>query len=300
MDVIHRFTTLVDPRNLGYKVAALILLEAELWASDGIAQQLASFGKLHHVFKYTGKYDIAVIALTKDLVELDRLVNEMKPLGDPEPVAKPTTMPLFVNLRGKRVVIFGGGKVGERRAARFAKHAGEVIVVSKSFTDGLKELAERSEDVHLRKQTITPDSVRGYVRDASVIVVATDNPSVDEMVGDIAHEYGKLVNRADGGPTDVVVPAILEKGNIQIAIRTGSPIVSRHLSDRIDQVISNEDASLLEVKLFARELAKWSFYRQDERRAFLQRVFLDDDIRQLVREGKVGEAKGLIRSWVGE
>lgn len=79
--VIVRFATLVNPRKLGYEVAAFILFKVEPWASNEITESLEKFRQLHHVFKCTGEYDIAVIAHTQDLPQLDHLVNEVKSIN---------------------------------------------------------------------------------------------------------------------------------------------------------------------------------------------------------------------------
>ena len=47
--------------------------------------------------------------------------------------------PLFVDFTGKKVVIFGGGAVGERKAAYFA--GADVTVVSREFSPGLEAMS---------------------------------------------------------------------------------------------------------------------------------------------------------------
>ena len=41
--------------------------------------------------------------------------------------------PLFIDLKGKKVLVVGGGKVGTRRALYMLKAGAEVIVISKEL-----------------------------------------------------------------------------------------------------------------------------------------------------------------------
>ncbi|MGZ5521214.1 MAG: NAD(P)-dependent oxidoreductase, partial [Halobacteriota archaeon] len=50
-------------------------------------------------------------------------------------------VPLFIDLKDRRIVIFGGGHVGERKAKMFCGY-GLTTVVSTSFTAELLKMAD--------------------------------------------------------------------------------------------------------------------------------------------------------------
>lgn len=208
-------------------------------------------------------------------------------------------IPLFLDLRNKEVVIFGGGKVGERRASLFARHAGKVTVISSDFTGGLKSLATKLDNLALIQESITPPLVEKYVENASIVVVATGDRGLNDAITQTARRHGKLVNNAGGGETDVLVPAIVKKGDVHLGITTGSPVVSRHLKEKISRAIEKEDLLLLELQGYARDLSKEHIPRQEDRARFLRRVFTDPSIRQLIKEDKVEEAKQKVFALVG-
>ncbi|MFQ6085621.1 MAG: bifunctional precorrin-2 dehydrogenase/sirohydrochlorin ferrochelatase [Candidatus Bathyarchaeia archaeon] len=202
-----------------------------------------------------------------------------------------SVIPLFLNLRGKGVAIFGGGRVGERRALRFVRAVKEVIVIGKEFTKKLEKLGDELGNVTLVRQEITQLEIEKYVRDAFIVIPATSDYKLNQRIANAARSHGKLVNRVDGGETDVVVPAIVEKDGVQVAITTGSPIITRYLKDKLSRTITDEDALLLEIQRYARGLVKGRLPRQIDRKKFLRRAFSNSSIRRLIGEGKVEEAK---------
>ncbi|ESQ23286.1 MAG: FAD binding domain [uncultured Acidilobus sp. MG] len=66
-----------------------------------------------------------------------------------------TYLPLFIDLSGKRVVVFGGGSVGTRRALEFARAGAKVTVVADRFSQEL-EVAARGGALELIRALLSP------------------------------------------------------------------------------------------------------------------------------------------------
>lgn len=148
-------------------------------------------------------------------------------------------IPLFHDFEGKRVLVFGGGPVGARRARRFAREAA-VVVVAPAFADADFGAASRC------RAAPTPDEVPAWVdrADPTLVVAATDDGAVNDAVAAAARERGLLVNRADraetGGARDVVVPATARDGPVVAAVGTGgrAPTLSAHLRADLETAVS--------------------------------------------------------------
>jgi precorrin-2 dehydrogenase/sirohydrochlorin ferrochelatase len=144
-------------------------------------------------------------------------------------------IPLLHDFAGERVLVFGGGEVGARKARRFAREA-EVLVVGPAFGD------RKFGDATLIRAAPDPEAVPGWVDRAApaLVVAATDDEAVNEAAARAARERGALVNRADqAGDRDagsVVVPATVEDGPVTVAVATGgrAPALSRYLRERIE------------------------------------------------------------------
>lgn len=159
-------------------------------------------------------------------------------------------IPLFHDFREERVLIFGGGRVGYRKARRFAREA-SVVVVGSSFVD---EFADGKEieghvDVSLVRAHVESNDVETWldgVRPA-LVVAATDDADLNEAVERAASDRGILVNRTDesGGREagSVVVPATARDGDVVVAVGTGgrSPALSGELRRRIEPTLEGAE-----------------------------------------------------------
>ena len=143
--------------------------------------------------------------------------------------------PLFVDFTGKKVVIFGGGAVGERKAAYFS--GADVTVVSREFTPGLEAMP----GIRPVRKDVTGAIVPGLIDGAFLVVAATGDSALNNEIARIACDMGILVNAAEGG-SDVILPSKIVQGDITIAISTGgrSPAMARYLRQRLEESLGTE------------------------------------------------------------
>ncbi|QLH84125.1 precorrin-2 dehydrogenase/sirohydrochlorin ferrochelatase family protein [Halosimplex pelagicum] len=158
-------------------------------------------------------------------------------------------IPLLHDFDGETVLVFGGGRVGARKARRFAREA-RVVVVSPTFAG--EDGDERADfgDAELVREAPEPEDVPDWFdrTDPALAVAATDSEALNERIEAVARERGALVNRADrhGGrePGSVVVPATVRDDPVVAAVATGgaSPALSRLLRQRIETEIADAGA----------------------------------------------------------
>ncbi len=147
-------------------------------------------------------------------------------------------IPLLHDFVDERVLVFGGGPVGARKARRFAREA-QVLVVSPAFAD-----VEFGDSERVRAAPAPADVAGWFERtDPALAVAATDDVAVNDAVARVAREHGSLINRTDrsgsndGGQHDVVVPATVRDDPVLMAVATGgtSPALSRYLRERFEE-----------------------------------------------------------------
>lgn len=157
-------------------------------------------------------------------------------------------IPLLHDFDGETVLVFGGGRVGARKARRFAREA-RVVVVSPEFVDG-----DGGDDPFGGADRVREAPEPGDVADwfdraePALAVAATDSEPLNERIESEARERGALVNRADRhgerDPGSVVVPATVRDDPVVAAVATGgaSPALSRLLRQRIEAEIADAGA----------------------------------------------------------
>ncbi|MGZ7137904.1 MAG: precorrin-2 dehydrogenase/sirohydrochlorin ferrochelatase family protein [Halobacteriota archaeon] len=183
-------------------------------------------------------------------------------------------MPLFIDLEGKCVLIFGGGRVGERKAKMFCAY-GQTTVVSTSFTAELLKMAESG-----LIDVIVDDlkDVNKYLTGAFIVVPATDNRRLNTYIADQAKAMNILVNQVDG-IGEVIVPSIINKGDIHIGISTmgKSPASARYLRLRIEELIKTV-ALMVTLQDKLRTILKKKIVSQLERKRILEIIINDQGV----------------------
>ncbi len=155
--------------------------------------------------------------------------------------------PLFVRLRGRHCLIFGGGSIALRKARGLLRAGASVEVVAEKFDSGFQELGEKA--LYLKQARI--DAQAMATGEAFLVVAATSDRDLNAAIAERCEQLGILCNQASnaaGG--DVSLPAIIERDPLVVAVHTGgaSPALTRYLKRQLE--------AFLPVRLGA--LARWS------------------------------------------
>lgn len=202
---------------------------------------------------------------------------------------------LLLNTDGKNIFILGNGEVAKRRAEKFLEGGSNVILSGKTIP---QELLDKG--VMLEKDT-SEDSYKKLVEWADIIVIASGDHDLNEYISSISGE--KLLNRADYPEKgNLIVPISFYIDDVQISIFTNgkSPLMARELRKKIEKLITNED--LLQIKLqdYSRNILKEKFDNQKNRKEYLYKVLKNNDIKNLLKEEKLEEAKKLAENIINK
>ncbi len=119
-------------------------------------------------------------------------------------------IPLYVDVKGWTILVFGGGSVGARRAKLFLEAgAGKVVVASKEFGEEITRLSEEDRRVVLVKLSLPgmEEEFRRLAREADLVVIASSSPEANRVAARIALEEARLVNNATSAlEGNIVVP----------------------------------------------------------------------------------------------
>jgi len=189
-------------------------------------------------------------------------------------------LPLFLDLKARLVVIFGGGAVGERKARLFSQY-GPVRVLSRDFSPGLQELAKNSQGrVELMKCDLTYD-FGNYLQGAFIVIPATSDSKLNRAIEEEARDMNILVNKVEG-VGDVVVPSILQRGCIAIAISTESPALTKYLRLRLEEELNDSYQDMARLINQIRKENKEIVAAQKDRARIIWEILLDDEVWRLL------------------
>lgn len=148
--------------------------------------------------------------------------------------------PVFLNLRGRRAVVIGGGAVAEQKTLGLLAAGAHVTVVSPTTTVRLSELAAEN-GIDLRRRPYQ----RGDLAGAWLAIAATDDRAVNAAAWAEAEQAGVPLNAVDDlEHCSFIAPAIHREGDITVAVSTSgkSPALAARLRRRIGDLIGAAEA----------------------------------------------------------
>lgn len=156
----------------------------------------------------------------------------------------PDYFPAFLDLRRRRCLVVGGGPIGARKACALLECGARVVVVSPTLTPGLATLAAGGRLEH-RARGFRGTDVRG----CTLVIAATGRAEVDRAVAATARAHRALVNVVDRpADCDVIMPSVLRRGELQIAVSTGgrSPALAREIRRSLEPLFAAAAAEIVE------------------------------------------------------
>jgi len=208
-------------------------------------------------------------------------------MAEPEKIAiksRRPRLPIFLDLTSRLVVIFGGGKVGERKARLFSQY-GPVRVLSRDFSPELlhlvKDLQRQIELVQCDLSCGLGKDYSKYLQDAFIVIPATSDSKLNRAIEEQARARKILVNKVEG-VGDVVVPSILQRGSIAIAISTEIPGLTKYLRLRLEEELTENYLDMARLLFQIRGENKELVPLQKDRARIIWEILLDDEVWRLL------------------
>ena len=197
----------------------------------------------------------------------------------------------FLDLRGRVVVVVGGGGIGAGKVETLLRAGALVTVVSPAMCEPLAQRAREGAVTH-RAKRFEPGDLAG----AALAIGATDDAAVNAAVAAAARALAIPVNVADDPSLSTfIMPAVVDRGPVQIAVSTGgaSPVVAARIAERVGAAVPPAFGRLAALAREYRAAAKARFPTLAARRAFWEHV-VDGPIGREALEGREAEARAMI------
>jgi siroheme synthase-like protein len=201
-------------------------------------------------------------------------------------------------LEGRKVIVVGGGIIGERKTLQLLDSGAEVTIVGQKFTKKLMNLSEGGH-VKLEKKAITDELLlSGLKIIPSIVIVALNNKSLNEKVAKELRMKGALVCVVDNPSfSDFAMPAVAKVGDIRVAVSTKgkSPAMASVIRRRVEKMITVKDIRWVEIQSYARVIAKNNIPSPNERRKVLLQIIDNNEMNMFLDNNQINEAKDLAK-----
>lgn len=193
--------------------------------------------------------------------------------------------PLVIDLRGRTIVICGGGEVAARKARFFTAGECDVIVASRHISHHFDGMVIERRICDL--STMTEDQLQALVRGSFLVITATSDRTLNDHIGATCKEMGILCNNADGSIGDVIIPATIRGEAYLIAVTTfgKSPAFARYLRTYLERIGGEFDRmiSLQErVRLYLKDRESVA----EKRGQVLGEIINDPEVWNQLKEGE--------------
>ncbi|MBI1884043.1 MAG: bifunctional precorrin-2 dehydrogenase/sirohydrochlorin ferrochelatase [Chlamydiae bacterium] len=182
--------------------------------------------------------------------------------------------PIFLDLKGKDCVIFGGGEIAYRKTKSLIDCGARVSVYAPEAISEIEVLAHDGRIIFEKKQ-YEPDDLVG----AFLVIASTNQGDVNAAISREAQERGLLVNVVDDPEfCNFIAPSILRRGKLVIAVSTEgtSPAMAKKIREDLERNFGPEYEIFLEVMDASRKKIQERLPDEAARKAFFTDLIHSD------------------------
>jgi precorrin-2 dehydrogenase / sirohydrochlorin ferrochelatase len=199
--------------------------------------------------------------------------------------------PAFLDLKGKKCILAGGGQVALRKVQSLLDCGADIMVIGSRLCAGMDALADAGRLSVMRRKY-----QEGDIKGAFVVIAATGDHALNRSIAREARQNRVLVNVVDDPANcDFIVPSILRRGDVAIAVSTGgkSPALARKLRSRLEEQFGEEFGKLADLVSEVREEMKTAGLKVDAEQ--WQKALDLDSLAELVNKGSMEQARALLK-----
>jgi len=204
--------------------------------------------------------------------------------------------PVCLDIKDKKCLMVGGGKVSTRKIISLIDCGAIVTVVSLEFSKKLQRLAE-NKMVILEKRCYKVSDLKGVF----LVFCTADDKELNWQISEDARKLNIFCNVADmPDKGDFILPAVVKQGDLSIAVSTSgkSPALARKLRMELELQFGKEYSKLLCLMGQLREkLLKEE--HDPETHKYIFRKLLDSGILEMIKAGKNSDIDLLLRKVTG-
>lgn len=142
-------------------------------------------------------------------------------------------LPIAIKLKKRKAIVVGAGEVAKRKIKNLIDAGADVTVIAPEAAEEIRYLFQENIVKWLKRKVRSTD-----IKDAVLIIAATNDRGVNESVSDWASKRGIPVNVVDKPAiSNFISPALLRMKKALVAVYTDGkdPVLSRDLKNYLKE-----------------------------------------------------------------
>lgn len=202
-------------------------------------------------------------------------------------------LPIYATLKDRPVLVIGAGEVACRKIELLLQAGAQVQVIAQHLGTEVQELVDQEVVQWWKTEFVEED-----VNQAVLTIAATNDALLNEKVAAAGRQYHRLVNVVDDPALcQFIVPAIVDRSPVQIAISTGgaAPVLARQLRQQLEQELPSYLGPMATLAQQYRPLVKAQLSTLSARRLFWEQLFGHSVFTNYLAQGQTEQAEQFLQ-----
>ena len=191
--------------------------------------------------------------------------------------------PIYLDLEGRRVVVIGAGNVAARKVQSLIATGARIVVVAEHATTVFQDACEGA-----NIEVVISSYSKDYLASAILAIAATNDTVLNNRIYKDCQQLEVLCNVVDVPELcDFYVPAVVERGSLQIAVGTDGkcPAYSGHLRRKLEEMFTDRHGLFLEELDKIRKHIIATIDDGARRKAILGQLVKDESFDYFIKNG---------------
>lgn len=204
--------------------------------------------------------------------------------------------PIFIDLRGKSVLIIGQYRVLEFKTEKLLEAGAKIKLISNALSAKMQQYIA-SGQITQYKDTFKEK----YLDDVWLVICGSDDSDLKTKIAQAADNRKILCNFVDEAPiSSFISPSVITRGDITIAISTKgkSPALNKYIKNMINNTIGDEFKFLADLLGKIRPKVINNISNLKQRSELFDAIVNNPKVLDLIRRNKYTQAEKLVMSFI--
>jgi precorrin-2 dehydrogenase / sirohydrochlorin ferrochelatase len=216
---------------------------------------------------------------------------------------RPSYFPISVNLRGKRLLVVGGGKQALAEIERMLDFGAGLDVVAQHVLAEIQDLAKaRGAQLEILHRKFGEVEISKLKSGAYLLLIAADNRAAENETALKAARDARILSFdcTSMSTSDFTMPAVFKRGHLKVSVSTDgiSPVLEQAILSNLEAALSPElDQDAIFLNSLADDFARLmgeSVEAETKRRAIYLELAMREDLRYALERRNFSEARKIV------